>query len=131
MDLKKLLCFSLCLFFCTGCFGKQITTEQLKSLDFGTCPENYQELITEHFSTRLIDPYSAKFTFEAPIKQYFKNGKQLGWGVCGTFNAKNRFGGYVGAENFWTFISNGKVLKSHTEILARAYCRILHEEQFD
>lgn len=68
-------------------------------------PNNYIALIEEEVRDKLIDPESARFKIkEDPI---FQNGKWL----CKIYvNAKNKFGGYIGFEEWWCYIDYGKVI---------------------
>ena len=47
----------------------------------------------------LIDPASAQFEVGAPLVGVGTDGAKTVL-ICGTYNAKNRFGGYVGRTNF-------------------------------
>jgi hypothetical protein len=35
-----------------------------------------------------------------------------GWSVCATINAKNGYGGFTGAQVWWFFFQDGKVVRS-------------------
>jgi len=60
----------------------------------------------------LYDPASAQIAWTSGfqwgfVKKLFE-ARTFGWIACGTVNAKNRMGGYVGAEGFLVFIdANG------------------------
>ena len=55
--------------------------------------------------TALFDPSSAQITYTSGFQWGYSKpiiGKKTwGWIACGTLNAKNRMGGYVGAKTFW------------------------------
>lgn len=88
------------------------TREQLANADYGDPPSNHEELIKSFLSASLIDPYSAMYTFDHPVKGWTKAaGEAYGWVVCGSLNAKNRFGGYVGAKPFYVMIKNNKIIR--------------------
>ncbi len=114
----------------TAC-GKRLTLEELRSADFGPYPNNYKEIIKAYYSKILFDPYSAHYTFEEPIKRYVRGGEIFGWAVCGTINARNRFGGYVGAKRYWVIISCGEIKRDFTGTIAEAACRTLYKERFE
>lgn len=79
--------------------------------NFGIYPYNYKEITKEYLSKNLFDPYSAFFTFSDPLKVKMAGGSSpFGWAVCGTLNAKNRYGGYVGAEPYIVKIRDGAVV---------------------
>jgi len=93
------------------------TPEQLAHADYGPRPtENHQEIIKEWFAERLIDPTSPLYSFRNPVQGYTKDSPlygtqlQFGWIVCGTVNAKNRLGGYVGREPFFTLFKDGRMV---------------------
>ncbi len=100
------------IFFLVGCGLKSPpSSTELISANFGSYPENYQEIIIRHFGRSLFDPYSAVYEFSTPRKAYIYNFEYIyGWGVIGTLNAKNRFGGYVGAKPFNVLIRDGRVI---------------------
>ena len=121
---------SLLMFSCA--MGPKLSVEELRRADFGPYPDNYQEIIKNHFHFKLFDPYSAQYTFGKPIKRYVRGGEIFGWAVCGTINAKNRMGGYVGAQQFWVIISHGKIERYFFDkYLAPAACRRLNKERFE
>jgi len=116
----------------SGCGGKRLTIEELRNSDFGPYPDNYEEIIKNYFHFKLFDPYSAQYTFGEPIKRYVRSGEIFGWGVCGTVNAKNRLGGYTGAEQFWVIISHGEIKRHFLgKYFAKAACESLYEERFE
>lgn len=65
------------------------------------------QAVAEYFKQSLYDPYSAQYEFTAPVNSYLVQWGEPhhGWFMCGTVNAKNRMGGYVGAQNFWAFFN--------------------------
>jgi hypothetical protein len=87
--------------------------EELRAADYGPSPTNYQEAIRTHYAQWLFDPYSAVYTFGTPGTGWVRPGPTAspvyGWRVCGTVNAKNRFGGYVGARPFVIVIRHDQV----------------------
>lgn len=96
----------------------RLTPEQLASADYGDYPHDYQQLVKDYFETILFDPYSAKYKFTEPIKGYTRKAPILGgdvdrfgYVVTVWVNAKNRFGGYVGAKQHRFLIRNGQVLE--------------------
>lgn len=117
------LCFSV-----VSCAARP-KSEMILSADYGPYPDNYEQIIKDHYSTKLFDPYSAVYTFNAkPRRDYDRvsSGVQFGWVVCGTINGKNRFGGYVGVQPFYTLIKNGRVIVAYEEFMANAACQAIH-----
>jgi hypothetical protein len=55
--------------------------------------------------SNLFDPQSAQITWSSGFRwgysKPFIGGRTWGWIACGAVNAKNRMGGYVGAQGFW------------------------------
>lgn len=109
---KIFIVFTLILFL--GCAAApRPTASQLANADYGPYPSNYEQIIKDIISPILIDPYSAVLNLNAP-KQGYNNmvdGIIYGWNVCGTVNAKNRFGGYVGPKPIYAMIKNGAVVR--------------------
>jgi len=89
------------------------TREQIDAADCGPFPSGHEEAIKAIISPRLLDPYSAMFTFTRPKKGWNGMGSEpiYGWFLCGTVNAKNRLGGYVGAQPFYAMIRNDVVVR--------------------
>lgn len=101
-----------------GC-ATQISEEKLRNADYGPVPpENYKELVAARIKPSLIDPMSAVFELSTPRKGYTKRSpamgtdENFGWQVCGTVNAKNRFGGYAGAVPLFVLFHNGKIVEA-------------------
>jgi hypothetical protein len=48
-----------------------------------------------------------------------------GWAVCGTVNAKNRYGGYVGAQPFFVLIRDNQVVRREMGqyVVRDGFCR--------
>ncbi len=97
---------------------KNIPPEVIANANYGAAPSaNYQNLIKEHISASLIDPTSPLFTFDTPRKGYTKEGgafntdELFGWRVCGSVNAKNRFGGYTGRVPYFALFKNQRLVK--------------------
>lgn len=83
---------------------------------YGPAPEweHYRSLAEAELRSRLIDPESGRITwtggyYKGEFKMFFR-GRTAGYVACGTINAKNRMGGYVGAVAFVTVIDYGRVL---------------------
>jgi hypothetical protein len=87
----------------SGCVARP-SVQQVATADYGQPPSNYQESIRGRISPSLFDPYSAVYQFAAPVRKWTRESPfesfRPGWAVCGTVNAKNRFGGYVGITPF-------------------------------
>ena len=63
-------------------------------------PKDYKEKIDQYFAAILNDPDSRKLEFSKT---------PYGSLVCGTVNAKNRFGGYVGRMPFFVYFKNDQI----------------------
>lgn len=103
------------------------TLEEQAKADYGEIPSNYKELVKGDFYQSLIDPYSAKYEFCEPYKawaSYYRPQPHVlyGRGICGTINAKNRLGGYVGRKLFWAFFHKGKLVEIKQEYPAIDPC---------
>ena len=101
------------------------TPDQIYGADYGPHPSDYEAIIKEYYSSYLFDPYSAVYTFRMPTKAWRSQFSQVqyGWAVCGTINAKNRFGGYVGAKPFYVMIHYGKVIIQFDDFMAEVACK--------
>lgn len=89
------------------------TSTQLASADYGSYPNNYQEIVTNYYSQILFDPYSAHYRWiKEPYSGYFSAFGQFKFGyiVHVGINAKNRMGGYVGEQQEALLIKNGVVI---------------------
>jgi hypothetical protein len=90
-----------------GCAGVQPPPPTVATADIGPAPTGYEAPVRAYFAPQLKDPYSAVYQFEAPVQAF---GQHAIWAVCGTINAKNSFGEYVGAKPFIVlFFPNGDV----------------------
>jgi hypothetical protein len=82
----------------------------LATASIGPPPAGYEETIKAAVSSHLKDPYSAVYTFQRPVRSWAFGEEQIMWAVCGTVNAKNSFGGYVGARPFVVYYKYGRVV---------------------
>ena len=97
-------------FMLIGCAAR-LTPEQIAAADYGPKPENYQEIVKSLFAKSLFDPESARYEFQEPRRGYMQDEPpKFGWAVCGTVNAKNRFGGYAGRQAYFVLIHHGKIV---------------------
>jgi hypothetical protein len=102
----------------TGCATTKLTPEQAASADYGESPANYEQIVKDHFSRSLFDPYSAQYRIGTPYQGFSTKAPILGGGpdkfgylVDVGVNGKNRFGGYVGEKQFRLLIKNGQVIR--------------------
>lgn len=108
------------LFLTVGCVLSQKDIQQIESGDYGEFPENYEEIVKEHFELILFDPFSAQYKLvSGPEKWYSRKApiagggvNILGYRVVILVNAKNRMGGYVGWQKYTVLIRNGQVVQS-------------------
>jgi hypothetical protein len=68
----------------------------------------------EQIVSSLFDPGSAQIVWMTGFRWGYAKPligrRTYGWIACGTLNAKNRMGGYVGAQGFWLLVeANGAV----------------------
>ena len=83
--------------------------------DYGSYPQNYQELIKAYMAKSLKDPDSAKYSdFSTPRKEHaIANQKAIyGYSSCVLVNAKNSYGGYTGNQQQWFFFRNGEIVRT-------------------
>ena len=92
-------------------------TVNLDSADFGKYTNNYEELVKTWGSSNLKDPESARYgRISKPRKEFMvENLKPFyGFSLCAEINAKNSYGGYVGAQTYWFMIRDGKVARAQS-----------------
>ncbi|PKN20913.1 MAG: hypothetical protein CVU71_03800 [Deltaproteobacteria bacterium HGW-Deltaproteobacteria-6] len=109
--MKKILTIFAIFLFIAGCAAqsRQLTQEEMNP---GPVPTNYEQAIKNIVNPHLVDPYSAVYTFNKPSSgRNTMSGVIYGWHVCGTVNAKNRMGGYSGANPFYAMIKNDTVVR--------------------
>lgn len=124
--MKKILLCSVALVI-SGCvmLPPDPTDIEKSNADYGKKPsaEFYEGNIKSFQETRLKDPMSALYSFSEPKEMWCKiDGKvRYGWVVDYMINAKNSYGGYVGAKPQFSLINNDEVL--NPEWYSRASCR--------
>jgi hypothetical protein len=73
----KLVIFALLILFILACGPYIPTSQQLETADYGSYPDNYQEIVKDYYSKVLIDPYSAHIRImKGPEKGHFHAGIQ-------------------------------------------------------
>tara|TARA_R110000796_G_scaffold236323_1_gene355706 strand:- start:360 stop:716 length:357 start_codon:yes stop_codon:yes gene_type:complete len=101
-----------------GCTEAPSVTD-IANADFGSqiSQSECQRIAKGQILPRLKDPNSAQFSFgtcekrslgSIPIKGI---PVQYGYLIVASTNAKNSYGGYVGAQNWETLINNGQVIR--------------------
>ena len=104
------------------------TQQQIESADYGTYPQDYEDIIKTYMGNVLFDPYSAIYSnWSGPSKGY--SGDRFtqvayGYRVCVDINAKNRMGGYVGVQKHYFLIHNRQIIQRYDEILAKELCNL-------
>jgi hypothetical protein len=119
-SIGTLLC--LVLLVAAGCVSAS-PPPTLATANIGPPPVGYESGIKALFAASLKDPYSAVYTFQRPVRSWFFDETQMNWAVCGTLNAKNAFGGYVGARPFAVFYRHGQMVETSltlTEFFGRS-----------
>lgn len=96
------------------------TKQELDNAYYGRVIEQNEaeKIVKKYMSTRLKDPYSAIYDFSIVYKSFYKDhmleGGKLytGYQIAVDINAKNSFGGYVGAKSYLFIINDGEVIKA-------------------
>jgi hypothetical protein len=112
MTLMFLLCVLL-----SGCASKP-TPEQISNADYGASvyQVDAEKAVREFFGIYLKDPDSARYSFGTVYRGYVVGSAFEGRKVEGGFlldvtvNAKNSFGGYVGAKPYRFLIRNDRLI---------------------
>ena len=106
-----------------GLTACQTTSEvgkaEIANADYGTYPENVEEIVKDFMFTQLKDPFTAQYKFKGePYKAYLRDapimgGKPIWFGYIQEvmINGKNSYGGYVGWKQYRIFIMNGEGVK--------------------
>jgi hypothetical protein len=107
MDWQRLIACMLLAFVC-GCAGPSPSTEgQARAVQAiaPSSPEAAEKAVTRYFAAKLLDAPSARYVFRKPVQGslVFFGPRQSGWFLCGTVDAKNKFGNYVGHRAFLAF----------------------------
>ena len=112
----RILLLTVVLAVLSGC-ATTVTREQWQSADYGEKLDNsvYLAYIQKSVQNSLIDPDSLRMSCADARKGWATNineRAQFGWIVYCEVNAKNRFGGYVGAKPYIYLFKGDKVLVS-------------------
>ena len=90
-------------------------------IDYGTYPENYEQIIKEHFAKTLYEPGAAQFRIGKPFTGYIKAGplfggkvEEAGYLVEVWLKAKDRSGAYLAERRLGALLKNGDVLMELT-----------------
>jgi hypothetical protein len=95
-----------------GCATPPPTQQELEVANYGSPPRNYKASIMSYMGAILKDPESARYGFYgAPVKGYMGASRKFGWIACATINARNSFGGYVGARKYIFLIRDDAVVE--------------------
>lgn len=95
-----------------GCAAPPPTQQELAAANYGPPPRNYKASIIAYMGAILKDPESARYGFYGePAKGYMGASRKFGWVACAMVNAKNSFGGYVGARQYIFLIRDDVVVE--------------------
>ena len=98
----------------SGCLSREPAPPQLLTVSIGPPPEDYETQIRDYFRPSLLDPDSAVYEARKPVWGWERVNDRVMygfWAVCGTVNAKSRFGGYVGQRPFMSmFDRRGRII---------------------
>jgi hypothetical protein len=112
--MRKFISLFVALLF-SACTPLAPKPDEIRSADYGQMPpqEAVTPLVQTYMSQLLFDPYSAVYACGAPLKAWVNWYSSLYYGyvVWCNINAKNRFGGYVGAQR------QGFLIKDHSVLL--------------
>ena len=98
----------------TAC-ARMPTQQELSGIDYGNpvLQDDAENQAKAYLSHRLKDPYSAVYDWQPVHTGWVKappllgGGMDTGWVLKGTVNAKNSFGGYVGAKPYQFMFREG------------------------
>lgn len=107
------------------------TADEQRAADYGLpiAQEDAERLAEAYLAPRLKDPMSAVYVWDRVTKGYMAGapiaGRKLTYGylLTGTVNAKNSFGGYVGAKRYGFVFRDGVIVGAdHEECLSPGSC---------
>jgi hypothetical protein len=83
--------------------------------DYGPRPDNYEKLVRDYLSPKLVDPSGAIIEFKAGPRELYQQetalrSLQYGWGVCVWINEKSKSGAYDGPYPMVFFLREGKIV---------------------
>lgn len=115
--MRLMLLIFLSVFLVTGCASKP-TPEQIQAADYGASvyQDDAEKAVKSFFDVYLKDPESARYSFGEVYRGYMVGSVFEGRKVEGGFlldvtvNAKNSYGGYVGAKPYKFLIRNDKLV---------------------
>lgn len=115
----------------TGCIAYEestkITMNDVRNMDYGSYPKNYEKAIREHLARTLIDPNSLMLDGFSKPKKFLRitsrryNAETDTYNpavflkyyiVCARVNAKNSYGGYTGWQEHIFYFRDGKIVNS-------------------
>jgi hypothetical protein len=118
--LRALRSFALLLCSCVflACQAPVPTSDQLANADYGAAIDQVraQQLALEWCQRRLKDPSSAQYSWgqvgRSWVRDSIVTGGELifGYRLEATINAKNSFGGYIGARAYWFVFRDGQLV---------------------
>jgi hypothetical protein len=115
--MRKVVFVALALLFLSfnflGCGLVTPTPLEIQQAYYGPYPENYKNIIEKYMHSVLFDPYSAHYYWSNPPRKAWMNRIgtiYFGWAVECAINAKNRMGGYVGAQTYQFLLRDGQVI---------------------
>lgn len=85
--------------------------------------------IQDQIRSRMIDPDSTKFSKVVAADVHFDNGVQQ-VSVCGSYNSKNRYGGYAGAKLFYYVDDLGLFLQDESAPISQRQRFLLGAKQY-
>lgn len=108
----------LSVFLLSGCVSAP-TQQDIQSADYGAAADQgvAENAAKSFFNTRLKDPESARYSFSSIYKGYIPGSRiqgrnlEAGYLLDVNVNAKNSYGGYVGAKPYKVLIRNGQVVQ--------------------
>lgn len=115
--MRVLLMFVVLVISLSGCASKP-TPEQIQSADYGASvyQADAEKAVKSFFQGYLKDPDSARYSFGSVYRGYVVGSVFEGRKVEGGYllevavNAKNSFGGYVGARNYRFLLRNDRLV---------------------
>lgn len=99
-----------------------LSPQEVGTIDYGSYPENFEQVIKDHFAKTLSDAAAAQYRFGKPFQGFLQSGPLLGGKVQDAgyvvevwLKAKDRSGAYLPEKHLGVLLKNGEVLMELAE----------------
>ena len=124
MTTMRLTFLALVIIWLSGCVATapSLSPQEVGTIDYGSYPENYEQVIQDHFAKTLFEPAAAQYRFGKPFQGFLQAGPLLGGKVQDAgyvvdvwLKAMDRSGAYMPEKHLGVLIKDGEVLMELAE----------------